>query len=61
MIQFLIIEDIMWIDPKKFAKSIYEKWLQMCNAGVEDGLKELKEHQFIIIITMKETVSSIHF
>jgi len=34
----------MWIDPNKFAKSIHEKWLQMCNAGVEDGLKELREH-----------------
>ena len=50
----------MWIDPKKFAKSIYEKWLQMCNAGVEGGLKEVREHLLAIII-MKETVSSVHF
>ena len=34
----------MWIDPNEFAKSINEKWLQMCNAGVDDGLKELREH-----------------
>ena len=43
----------MWIDPNKFAKSIHEKWLQMCNAGVEDGLKELREHLLVIITIWK--------
>ena len=39
----------MSINPKKSAKSIYEKWLQMCNAGVEGGLKEVREHLLVII------------